>query len=245
MKLQFVGCGDAFGSGGRFNTCFQLTGSGVNALIDCGATSMVAMNRLDIDRNRIDFIFLTHFHLDHIGAVPPFLLEAHYVLKRDRPLTIVGPPGLKARLTGLMEASFPGTADLAWHFPLQFAELEIGKSTDFGAVKATAFHVKHDDRAGPCLGYRLEADGKVFAYSGDTEWTDAVIEIGRGADLFVCEAYTRDKPIATHMAYSALEQHIDQIRPKRLVLTHMSDEMLARRSEVQVNTATDGMIIDF
>jgi ribonuclease BN (tRNA processing enzyme) len=245
MKLQFVGCGDAFGSGGRFNTCFQLTGAGLNALIDCGATSMVAMNRLEIDRNLIDFIFLTHFHHDHIGAVPSFLLEAHYVLKRDRPLTIAGPPGLKARFANIMEASFPGTSGLEWHFPLQFTELEIGKPTDFGVIKATGFHVQHDDRAGPCLGYRLAANGKVFAYSGDTEWTDTVIDIGRDADLFVCEAYTRDKPIATHMAYSALEQHLDQIRPKRLVLTHMSNEMLARRGEIKVDTATDGMVIEF
>ena len=79
MHLQIVGCGDAFGSGGRFNTCFHLVGRDTNVLIDCGATSLVAMNKLAIQRNDIDAIFITHFHADHFGGVPFFMLEANYV----------------------------------------------------------------------------------------------------------------------------------------------------------------------
>ena len=243
MHLQFVGCGDAFGSGGRFNTCFHLVGNEVNALIDCGATSLVAMNKLAIDRNDIDVIFISHFHADHIAGVPFFLLEANYVTKRKRPLTIVGPPSLKARFPGVMDGGFPGTGTMELNFPLHLEELEIGKRREIGAVGVTAFHVVHDDRAGPCLGFRFEIEGKIIAFSGDTEWTDALIDVGREADLFICEAYTRDKPIQTHMALSVLEKHLDQIRPKRLVLTHMSNDMLARRDEVPYETAADGMIV--
>ena len=117
MHLQFVGCGDAFGSGGRFNTCFHLVGRNINALIDCGATSLVAMNKLAINRNDVDSIFLTHFHGDHVGGVPFFLLEANYMLKRDRPLTIVGPPSLKSRYPEIMETGFPGTKAMELQFP--------------------------------------------------------------------------------------------------------------------------------
>ena len=245
MHVQFVGCGDAFGSGGRFNTCFHLVGPHTNVLIDCGASSLVAMNKLAIDRNAIDTIFISHFHDDHFGGLPFFMLEANYILKRRRPLTLAGPPGLKSRFPALMEAAFPGTGTLELSFPLTFRELEIGRRNDIGALKVTAFHVVHDDRAGPCLGFRFEVDGKVLAFSGDTEWTDTLIEIGRGADLFLCEAYTRDKPIKTHMALSSLERHLDRIRPKRLVLTHMSNDMLARRGEIAFETAEDGMIVEF
>jgi ribonuclease BN (tRNA processing enzyme) len=244
MHLQFVGCGDAFGSGGRFNTCFHLVGRETNALIDCGASSVVAMNRFAIDRNAVDVIFISHFHADHIGGLPFFMLEANYVLKRDRPLTIAGPPGLKTRYAEWLKLCFPGSESMELRFPLTLVELEIGSRNEVGRIPVTPFHVKHDDRAGPCLGFRFEVEGKVIGFSGDTEWTDTIVDIGRDADLFICEAYTRDKPITTHMALSLLERHLGQIRPKRLVLTHMSSDMLARRAELPYETAEDGMIVE-
>jgi len=244
MHLQFVGCGDAFGSGGRFNTCFHLVGRDINALIDCGATSLVAMNELAISRNDIDTIFISHFHADHVAGLPFFILEAHYLLKRQRPLTIAGPVGLKARYAQLLELMFPGAKTIELQFPLTLREIGIGDRIEIGHLGATAFHVQHDDRGGPCLGYRFEAEGKVIAFSGDTEWTDTLIDIGRQADLFICEAYTRDKPIKSHMTLALLERHLSRIRPKRLMLTHMSDDMLARRAEIPFDTAEDGMIVE-
>jgi ribonuclease BN (tRNA processing enzyme) len=201
------------------------------------------MNRLAIDRNAIDTIFISHFHADHVGGLPFFLLEANYVLKRDRALTVAGPVGLKAHYAEVMEGAFPGTNTLELNFPLTLRELEIGQRSEVGAVRVTPFHVIHDDRAGPCLGFRFEVEDKVIAFSGDTEWTDTLIELGHEADLFICEAYTRDKPITTHMALSLLERHLDQIRPKRLILTHMSNDMLERRAEVPYEAAADGMIV--
>jgi ribonuclease BN (tRNA processing enzyme) len=244
MHLQFVGCGDAFGSGGRFNTCFHLIGRDTNALIDCGATSLVALNKLAIDRNAIDLIFISHFHADHVGGVPFFLLEASHSLKRQRPLTIAGPPGLKARYAELMEMAYPGTKDMSLRFPLTVQELPIGSRSVLGSVQVMPFHVVHDDRAGPCLGFRFEVEGKAIGFSGDTEWTDALIAIGREADLFVCEAYMRDRPVKGHMTLSSLERRLGEIRPKRLVLTHMSTDMLARRAELPFETAEDGMIVE-
>ena len=139
MHLQVVGCGDAFGSGGRFNTCFHLVGSEINALIDCGATSLVALNKLAIKRNEISVIFISHFHADHVGGVPFFILEASHVLKRAGPLTIAGPPGLKTHYLELMEVAFPGTKNLELPFELTLQELEIGRHSKIGHIGVTPF----------------------------------------------------------------------------------------------------------
>ena len=105
MQVRFVGCGDALGSGGRFNTCFHITDACINLLIDCGASSLPALKRLGIARDDIDLILITHFHGDHFGGLPFLLLDAQFT-RRTRPLVIAGPEAIETRLTQLMEALF-------------------------------------------------------------------------------------------------------------------------------------------
>ena len=80
MRLQFLGSGDAFGSGGRFNTCFHLERANRgNVLIDCGASSMVAIRKWGVDPNAISTVLVTHLHGDHFGGLPFFLLDAQHL----------------------------------------------------------------------------------------------------------------------------------------------------------------------
>jgi ribonuclease BN (tRNA processing enzyme) len=245
MRLQFIGCGDAFGSGGRFNTCFHVVGNGANFLIDCGATSPVAMKRLGIDPNTIDTILVTHFHGDHFGGIPFFMLEAQLVAGREHPLMIAGPPGLPERYANAMDVAFPGSPQNPARFELTLREIMPYEPACIGPLRVSAFPVVHVEPAGPCLGYRIEVDDKVIAYSGDTEWTDTLLDIARDADLFVCEAYTFDRKVRSHTDYATLATHLSELRPKRLVLTHMAEEMLARRGEIPHQSASDGMVIEF
>jgi ribonuclease BN (tRNA processing enzyme) len=243
MHLQFVGCGDAFGSGGRFNTCFHVVGQTTNFLIDCGATSLIAMKQLKIDANAIDTILITHFHGDHFGGLPFFMLEAQFVSRRQRPLTIAGPPRLAARYAAALDAAFPGSPERPAHFALTLQELKIDRTAQIGNLRVTPFPVIHTEEAGPCLGYRIEAEGRTIVYSGDTEWTDALIPAGQDADLFICEAYTREKRVKYHTSLATLEQQLPKITAKRLILTHMSEDMLAYRGEVPFEAASDGLIV--
>ena len=244
MKLQFIGCGDAFGSGGRLNTCFHVTGSAVNFLIDCGATSVVGLKRWGIEANAIDLILVTHFHGDHFGGLPFFMLEAQMGGKRERPLTIAGPPGLKDRYARAMDAAFPGSPQEPTRFALTFQEMPVGVATNLHGMEVTSYPVVHTETAGPCFGYRLQIDGKVLAYSGDTEWTESLVEIGREADLLICECYTYDRKVRHHTDFVTLQANLPRIGPKRLVLTHMSADMLARRQSVSCETAEDGLILE-
>ncbi len=132
VAIRVLGCGDAFGSGGRLQTCFFVTAGRDRFLIDCGATAMVAMRRFGVDPATIDRVFLSHLHGDHFGGLPFLLLEAQHVSRRRRPLTIVGPAGTRERLLAAQEALFPGSSRTAWRFPLEFVELVARPDRDLG-----------------------------------------------------------------------------------------------------------------
>jgi ribonuclease BN (tRNA processing enzyme) len=243
MQLQFVGCGDAFGSGGRQNTCIHVTGEAVNFLIDCGASSLPALKRLDIMRNDIELILITHFHGDHFAGLPFFLLDAQFS-RRARPLVIAGPEGVETRLAQVMEALFEHSSKTRQKFELSVVALKAEETRSFGAVHVTPYPVVHGESGGPHLAYRVEAEGRTIAYSADTEWTDALVPLARDADLFIAESYTYEKAVKNHLSLAALEAHLSDIRPKKLILTHMSDDMLGRLDTLRHTAAHDGMTVN-
>ena len=243
MQVRFVGCGDAFGSGGRYNTCFHVTGERANFLIDCGASSLPALKRLDIVRDDIDLILITHFHGDHFAGLPFLLLDAQFT-RRTRPLVIAGPQGIEARLAQVMEALFENSSRTKQRFELSVVTLRPEQTQDFGAIKVTPYPVVHGESGGPFLAYRVEAEGRVIAYSADTEWTETLIPAAREADLFIAEAYTYERIVKNHLSLMALEPHLAEIKPKRLVLTHLSDDMLGRLDTLAYTAASDGMIVE-
>jgi ribonuclease BN (tRNA processing enzyme) len=243
MQLQFIGCGDALGSGGRSNTCFHVTGARVNFLIDCGASSLPALKRQGIACNDIDLILITHFHGDHFGGLPFLLLDAQFT-RRTRPLVIAGPQGIETRLAQVMEALFEHSSKTRQRFDLSVVALKPEERQTFGAVNVTPFAVVHGESGGPFLAYRIKVEGRVIAYSADTEWTETLIPTGRDADLFIAEAYYYDKVVKNHLSLKTLEAHLADIKPKRLVLTHMSDDMLGRLDTLTYVTASDGMVVE-
>lgn len=166
VRLRFLGSGDAFGSGGRFQTCLLLDGAGDGlVLIDCGASSLIAMRRAGVDPSAVGWVLLTHLHGDHFGGLPFLVLDGQFS-RRTRPLVVAGPPGARAR-----------------------------------------------------------------------------VEAARRADLFVCEAYFFDKKIRYHLDYATLRGQRERLDCKRIIVTHMSREMLARVGESEIESAEDGRIV--
>ncbi len=243
MKLQFIGSGDAFGSGGRFNTCFYVDRSGGNFLIDCGASSMVAMRQQGIAPNSIETIFISHLHGDHFGGLPFFILDAQFYSKRREPLTLVGPPGFEQRLMEAMEVFFTGSSTAARKFDTVIHEIAPDQTLEINGVAVMAVEVNHACGAPP-LGLRLDVDGKILAYSGDSEWTDALITLGRDADLFIVEALTYERKISQHLDYASVLENEDRIGAKRIILTHFGPDMLARLGDAGHEVAEDGKVVE-
>lgn len=247
MRLTVVGSGDAFGSGGRFNTCFWLETAKGTLLVDCGASALPALKARNLDPNRIEAIVLSHLHGDHFGGLPFLLLDAQFLSRRDSPLLIAGPPGTRARLDALMEAFFPKSTGSKWKFSWRVTEIAVGMPGEVLGHSTVTAEVIHQAGA-PSTALRLSDGQKVFAYSGDTEWTDALLPIARDADLFVCECYGYAGKITGHMTWEILKTKVADLRARRLMLTHMNPSMLVRREEIMsggVLTADDGLTLAF
>lgn len=243
MQITIVGSGDAFGSGGRLNTCFHVAASQTHFLIDCGATSLPALKRLPIDRNAIETVLITHFHADHCGGVPFFILDAQFFAKRGSPLTLAGPAGLGDWLRRAMEMAFPGSSSAKRKFEVRIRELEPGRRSEINGIEVMPQLVRHGQPEGAFFAYRIECDERVIGYTGDTEWTDSLIEVGKGADLFIAEAYFFEKQVPLHLAYKTLAQNLPRIAPRRVLLTHMNDDMLAHADQVPEEKARDGLVL--
>jgi ribonuclease BN (tRNA processing enzyme) len=199
VRLQFLGCGDAFASGGRFQTCFHLHGDEEPVLIDCGATALIALKRQGIDPSSIGWVALSHLHGDHFAGLPWLILDGQFA-RRSRPLVIAGPPDSEQRFKQAFEALYPGATAVRRPFEIRFVELLELTHSQLGPAGVTAFEVRHQSGA-PSYALRVQYGGKVIAYSGDTEWTDNLIEAASGADLFICECNYFDKRVPGHLDY--------------------------------------------
>lgn len=238
LEVLFLGSGDAFGSGGRFQTCFHVRYGATQFLIDCGASSLIAMRRFGVDPSLLETILLSHLHGDHFGGLPFFVLDAQFG-RRTRPLIVAGPPGVETRVRDTMEVLFPGSSGAQRKFAMEFAVLAEGVETTLGSLSVIPYGVVHPSGA-PSFALRVTCGGKVIAYSGDTEWTDALVEAAHGADLFICEAYCFEKKIRYHLDYRTLMDRRVQLGCRRLILTHMSNDMLQRLQSLDADWAEDG-----
>jgi ribonuclease BN (tRNA processing enzyme) len=242
VELTFLGTGDAFGSGGRLQTCTLIRSAGGDMLVDCGPSALAALRRGALDPNSISAILLTHLHGDHFGGVPFFLMDAHYATGRTSPLVIAGPAGVADTVARALEALFPGSGGLVPRFPVAYVEWRDRDPTAIGSARVTPFEVRHSTNT-PCYGVRVEVGGRVLAFSGDTEWTEALVGLSAGADLFLCECSGYESAPPHHLDYVTLDQHRAELACRRLLLTHMGEEMLARASALGLDAAHDGLTV--
>ncbi|MGH3359945.1 MAG: MBL fold metallo-hydrolase [Nocardioidaceae bacterium] len=243
MRVAFVGSGDAFGSGGRAQTCISVTAAGRHLLVDCGATSLAAMKAQQIDPGSVDAVVVTHLHGDHFGGIPFLVLDGQFS-RRTTPLTVYGPPGTRDRLTSAMEVLYPGSSDVDRRFSLDVHELTPdGSAVRRDGLTIRGWEVDHASGAPP-LAVRLEAADKAFGYSGDTAWTPALASAAADTDAFAVEAYTYDKPVRYHLDYTTLRRHQAALATRRLILTHMSPSMLDRLDDAEHDAAYDGLAIE-
>jgi ribonuclease BN (tRNA processing enzyme) len=168
-------------------------------------------------------------------------MDAMLSAKRTAPLVIAGPRDTRRRLEALQEALFPGSAVMAPRFPLAYVDLDVGRAVEIREATLTAVPARHTAETAP-TSVRVALGGRTVAYTGDGEWTAEMRAIGKDADLVIAECYYFDKPVKWHLNYPAIVEHAREWSAGRVILTHMSAEMLAH--DVPDDRAWDGRVVD-
>jgi ribonuclease BN (tRNA processing enzyme) len=243
MQLTVIGSSDAFGSGGRLQTCFHVAHSKGSFLIDCGATTLIGLAREGIDPNGIGTIFITHLHGDHFSGLVWWLIHAIHVGRRTQPLVVTGPAGIEERFIAAAEALFPGSSRTPRSFELTFRTYRAREAMEEGGVTVRPYEVSHPSGAPP-YALRFHVDGKVLAFSGDTEWVESLREAASDADLFITECSAYEANARYHLNWRTIEAQLPRIGARSVLLTHMGPEMLANQHLISypgVKIAADGM----
>lgn len=243
MRLHILGCGDAFGSGGRNNSGYLVEAGGRLFLLDCGPTTLAALKRAGFDSKQLDAIFISHLHGDHYAGVPFFLVDYLHENPRDRPLHVAGPPGIEARVKGLLQFMFGEALEPRPLPPTVFHVLQPETAARIEGIEIFPFRVPHQVRD-ISLGLNIAYEGKRILYSGDSAWTDLFVTLAEGADLFLCECCFYDRETSDHMNYRKIQENRSRLRCKRLILTHLGEEMISRRAKLPGDFAADGMVIE-
>ena len=243
MRVHFLGCGDAFGSGGRNHSAYLIETQERLVLLDCGPTALLSMKRAGLDPRRLDVVLLSHLHGDHFGGLPFLFLELLYSEPPAEPLHIAGPRGTEERVRALTECMYPGGLGPRELPTSRFHVLEPGRQTSVAGIEVFPFPVPHQTRQ-VSLGLKVRCEGKQVLFSGDSAWTNLFITHSRGTDLFICECsfYEQDDP--GHMTYETIKEKIPELECKKLVLTHMGETMLSHIHDIPEETAEDGMIVE-
>ena len=247
IRIRFIGSGDAFGSGGRLQTCLCVESDAGRFLVDCGASALVGLRKFGVDPNAIDTVLVTHMHGDHYAGIPWLALQRAAAGVR-RPLTVLGPAGISARLPGLADHLFPAASPRPGRFQLDIREYASLRPVTLdeawpGGLTVTGYPVTHVPATNPHA-LRIEVGGKVIAFSGDTAWDDRLIDAAAGADIFICEAWSLRPAAPVHMDIETLRRRRADLGCERIVLTHMGEDVLAALPIEGFEAAEDGMVVE-
>jgi ribonuclease BN (tRNA processing enzyme) len=242
VELRFLGSGDAFCACGRHQAAYLATTAETTFLLDCGATTLASLKRQRIDPSAIDTILLSHLHGDHFSGLPFLFLEYLFETPRQRPLQICGPPGTEARVAQLYATMYRDLAAKPLPFRLVYTELMPDRAVELESLKVWPFRVPHMESE-ISLGMGIQTGKHRILYSGDTGWTEDLIVQSQGADLFICECCYFETRFPFHLDYPRILENRGRLGASRMILTHLGREVLARQDQIELELATDGLVV--
>lgn len=248
LVLTVVGSGNASNAAGRGHSCYWLEGvlpAGA-LMVDFGATALAGLKGLGLDPERLAVLALTHLHGDHMGGFAYLLIDALYDRRRQAPLKVIGPRGVRARLLELLRVTYGSLADKDRPFDLEFVELAPGEVHELGPdARLVAFAADHQEPPEAPLCLRVEAGEQAVAFSGDTRFCPGLFAAARGAALLVAECSALSPPCGAHCSWEEWRARAHELECPRLLLTHLGEDVRARIPELLGQGLGPGLELEF
>jgi ribonuclease BN (tRNA processing enzyme) len=248
VEITVVGSGTIVPRLARRQSCVAVEAGAENIVLDLGNGAMRGMLHAELDPFAVDRIFFTHFHPDHTADVVPLLFTLKYGAEeeREKPLSLYGPEPFER---------FFGSITDAWgewmlgDYPTQISELPhtCPSPLDLPSLHVLWAPAEHNPES---IAYRLEEESGAFVYTGDTEYSDSVVELARGAHTLLIEcSFPDDSPLPRHLIPEGAARVAREAEVERVVLTHIYPpadaldlaEEVGRRYEGEVVVAEDGL----
>jgi len=240
MKLTILGSGTCIPHKKRGSSGYLLETSKSKILLDCGAGTTWKLEKIGINYLEIDHIFISHLHPDHTGDLVPFLFATKYSGKktREKPLFIWGAKGFINFFDALKKAYDN------WIVPKHLVLDEIrGGSETFQDFKIVSAKVPHTDNS---LAYKITAHEKSLVYSGDTDYSESLINLAARCDLLVieCALANEDSKRKGHLTPNEVIKTINASKPKKVVVTHFYPQCDEQKVVETIRTNVDIEVIE-
>ncbi len=248
MKLTVLGSGSSVPHKDRTSSAYWVETDAGSILLDCAPTAMSRMAEENLDWANLDAIWISHFHLDHVGGLFPLLFGLKYAPEtqsRTKPLRIFGPPGLSNLIANVSDSA--NYRLLAQPFPVLVTEVEALEDFEFlPGVEGVGYKTPHTDES---LAILVNDGRSTIAFSSDTGFSEPLAAFTRDVDLLVLEcSFVRDKPVESHLELAEAKYLIRKSRAKLAMLTHFYPEWdevdFAETVGDEVIEAVDGLRVD-
>lgn len=245
VDIYLIGTGGPELTPDRSGAATLIRAGGELLLFDAGRNALEGIYRAGLPPQGVTKLFLTHLHNDHIEGIPPLWITPWFLLGRQQPLTIWGPPGTRAMVAGMREMFAHDLAQRAneklkrEYLDIDVREIAPGSVYRSGLIAVHAISVEHHD-GNPAFAFRVEAEGRTILLTGDTTLTDSLIAAGAGADVIIAnvaagtaqlEASGAIEPILAKLLRPEQAARLfSQARPRLAVYSHIVKKNLPGRA---------------
>lgn len=243
MRVTVIGSGTVVPRLERRQSCILVDCGGETVALDLGSGAVRGMLHTGRDPFSLDRVFITHLHPDHTSELIPLLFSINYsdpTTPRERPLMLTGPESfarfwrlITDAYRGWLSGTYQNTLELPVHCPI---------SLQFSGYRVRWAPARHRPES---IAYRIEEPGGAsLVYTGDTEYSESVVELARGSHTMIAEcSFPDDSPVPGHLTPKGAAKMAREAGVRRIVLTHVFPPADQLNLVTEVGRGYDGEIL--